>query len=178
MFITSVRLLLATMFFCSIIYPGAVYSFSSLFAKEEQGGSLVYDQNNVLRGSRLVAQNFTMKKYFWPRPSAVDYNASASGGSNLSPANPLIRERALKIIDRLGQEQEVPSDLVIASGSGLDPHISKSAALSQVARVADARGLPEEAVQALIYQQEITIPGDSVLINVLSLNMALDELGS
>ncbi len=92
--------------------------------------------------ARLLAQGFARPEYFWPRPSAVDYNASAAGGSNLSPTNPALRARAEEILARTaGGGKPLPADLVTASGSGLDPHITLEAASYQVQRVAAARGV-------------------------------------
>jgi K+-transporting ATPase ATPase C chain len=129
----------------------------------------------------LLAQNFTRPEYFWPRPSAVDYNASATGGSNLSPTNPAITERASQIIARLqpGEGQLVPAELVLASGGGMDPHITLQAAEFQVPRVAKARNMEELKVRELIRQHTdsptLTVLGGEPLVNVLELNLALDE---
>ena len=129
-----------------------------------------------------IGQKFTDDKYFWGRPSAVDYNAAGSAGSNKGPSNP----DYLKIVqDRIDtflvhnpgiKKEEIPADLVTASGSGLDPHISPASAYVQVKRIATVRDLAEDKVKALVDQHiEKTILGPSV-VNVLKLNVALDNL--
>ena len=133
-------------------------------------------------GSRLVAQGFTRPEYFHPRPSAVDYNAASTGGSNYGPSNPdhlkLVRERldARMALEGVAPAQ-VPSEMVTASGGGLDPHIPPAAAALQAARVARSRGVPLERVQELI-RQHTQGPGLGFLgragVNVLELNLALD----
>ncbi|MER2532434.1 MAG: potassium-transporting ATPase subunit KdpC, partial [Candidatus Competibacter sp.] len=140
-----------------------------------------------LIGSRLIGQNFTDPQYFWGRPSATapqPYNAAASGGSNLGPLNPVLKDavesrvKALRTADP-GNTQPVPIDLVTASASGLDPHISPAAADYQIARVARARGLAPEAVRNLVVQhteaRQWSVFGES-RVNVLELNLALDAL--
>jgi K+-transporting ATPase ATPase C chain len=131
---------------------------------------------------RLIAQNFTRPEYFWPRPSACDYNASATAGSNLSPTNPKITDRAKEIIGRLqpGEGQLVPVDLVLASGGGMDPHITVVAAKFQVPRVATARQLSADQVEELVEQHTdsptLAAFGGEPIVNVLELNLALDLL--
>ena len=137
-------------------------------------------------GSDLIGQPFLDPEYFWGRPSATapfPYNAAASSGSNLGPSNPALREaiqdriEALRAADPLNASP-VPVDLVTASGSGLDPHISPAAADYQVGRVARARGLSEEAVRSLVQKytesRQFGILGEP-RVNVLQLNLALDE---
>jgi K+-transporting ATPase ATPase C chain len=143
-------------------------------------------QDGKAVGSELIGQPFTEPRYFWSRPSATpgyQYNASASSGSNLGPLNPAllnaVRERArdLRAADSLNT-QPLPVDLVTASGSGLDPHISIMAAFFQVPRVARARGLSEEGVRSLLDRhtegRQFGILGEP-RINVLLLNIALDR---
>jgi K+-transporting ATPase ATPase C chain len=135
----------------------------------------------------LIGQYFDKPEYFWSRPSATapfPYNAAASGGSNLGPTNPAlidavkVRVAALRAADP-GNEAPIPVDLVTASGSGLDPHISPAAALYQVKRVARARGLDENTVFALLTQhtegRQFGLLGER-RVNVLQLNLALDAL--
>lgn len=183
--ITSLRLFMLSVVVCCIAYPAAILGFAAVAAPEQRAGSLIRDDAGAVIGSRLIAQSFTRPEYFWPRPSAVDYNASATGGSNLSPTNPLLTERAAGIIDRLHAaagdgELEAPADLVAASGSGLDPHITAAAALFQVPRVAQARGLSAEVVRTLVHQYAdsttLAAFGGEPLVNVLELNIALDNL--
>src|SRR5262249_52313152 len=149
-------------------------------------GSLIEKDGKTI-GSRLIGQPFDDPKYFWSRPSATGphgYNAAASTGSNLGPLNEVL-ENAVK--DRVAdlkradpaQSQPPPVDLVTASGSGLDPHISPAAAFYQVGRVAKARELPEQQVKELV-EQQVELRTFGVLgeprVNVLLLNLALDGL--
>ena len=146
-----------------------------------QGGKAV--------GSELIGQSFTEPGHFWGRPSAtapMPYNASASGGSNLGPTNPALTDTVKARIEALraadpGNTRPVPVDLVTASASGLDPHISPAAAAYQSERVARARGLPVGQVQALV-QQHTDNPWLGLLgeprVNVLALNLALDSLSN
>lgn len=176
----SLRLFALSLAVCSGVCPIAVAFFADMAAPEAALGSLIHDKNGNIVGSRLLAQKFTRPEYFWPRPSVCDYNASATGGSNLSPTNPKITERAKGIVAQLQPgENKVPADLVLASGSGMDPHITLAAALFQAPRVARARALPVERVRDLVHEQtDSTILasfGDPV-VNVLELNLALDAL--
>lgn len=180
-FLTSLRLLLTTVVICSAAYPALLLLFGGVAAPHKAQGSLIVGPNGQVLGSAAVAQSFTRAEYFWPRPSAVAYDASAAGGSNLSPANPLLRERATEILDRLELPAGVdaPPDLLAASGSGIDPHITLDAALLQAPRVAAARGMDESSVRELIQQEAFTLTsvglGDQI-VNVLELNLALDSL--
>lgn len=178
---TSLRLLAFSLIVCSVAYPTVMLGFARVTAFEKAQGSLIRNEQGTIVGSRLLAQNFTRPEYFWPRPSAVDYNASATGGSNLSPTNPKLTEKAREIIERFkpAADQRVPADLVSASGSGMDPHISLSAALFQVPRVATARQLTADRVQEFV-NQHIDSPtlaafGGEPIVNVLELNLALDR---
>ncbi len=174
--IASMRLLVLSQLVCCVAYPAAVWAFARIAVPEKQAGILVQTSDGTIVGSRLIAQSFTRSEYFWPRPSAVDYAADAAGGSNLSPTNPAIAERAEPIIARLegSSERLVPADLVTASGSGLDPHISLAAAEYQIPRVADARGLSEDYVQRLVHEYAEDVPlSGGTLVNVLELNLAV-----
>jgi K+-transporting ATPase ATPase C chain len=179
--INSLRLFLLSILVCSAGYPAVLLGFAAVAAPEKRQGSLIQTEDGTIVGSRLLAQKFARPRYFWPRPSACDYNASATGGSNLSPTNPKITDRAKKIIGQLKPESDelVPADLVAASGGGMDPHISLAAALLQVPRVASARGLPEETVEALVHEHTdgptLAAFGGEPIINVLELNVALDQ---
>ncbi len=169
-----------------LIYPLLVTGIGqALFPKQAAGSLIERDGKRV--GSRLIGQNFTDPKYFWGRPSATGpypNNAAASSGSNLGPLNPALKEavearvKALRAADP-DNARPVPVDLVTASASGLDPHISPAAADYQVTRVARARGLAPETVRNLVVQQtedrQWGIFGEP-RVNVLELNLALDGL--
>jgi len=169
-----------------IAYPLAVTGIAKAAFPQQAAGSLI-EKDGKLIGSRLIGQNFAEPKYFWGRPSATGpqpYNASASSGSNQGPLNPALgdavktRIEALRAADPLNT-RPVPADLVTASGSGLDPHISPAAAEYQVARVARQRNLKVSNVEMLIRKytedRQWGIFGEP-RINVLALNLALDEL--
>jgi len=181
-FKTSLRLFVLSLLVCSMVYPAVTLGFAVLVAPAEREGSLIRNDEGTIVGSRLLAQNFTGPNYFWPRPSACDYDASATGGSNLSPTNPEITERARRIIKHLqpGEEQLVPADLVLASGAGMDPHITLSAANFQVPRVATARNVSAQRLKELILEHTdsptLVLSGAEPIINVLELNLALDNL--
>ncbi|MEW6079636.1 MAG: potassium-transporting ATPase subunit KdpC [Thermodesulfobacteriota bacterium] len=179
--VTSVRIVFVTMAMCCFFYPLVILGLGQTLRPHAANGSLVYNDKGEIVGSELIAQEFSRPGYFWPRPSAVDYNAAAAGGSNWSPTNPAIRDRAMARLDRLGvvPGRPVPADLVAASGSGLDPHITLAAAMYQAERVASARGLSVETVTALLGKQARR-PGGMLfpqpLVNVLLVNMALDGM--
>lgn len=169
-----------------IAYPLVVTGVAQSLFPAQAGGSLILRDGKPV-GSSLIGQNFSDPKHFWGRPSATSpmaYNATASSGSNQGPLNPALtdavkgRVEALRAADP-GNTAPVPVDLVTASASGLDPHISPAAARYQVARVAKARGLAADRVQGLVDQQTETplLPflGESQ-VNVLQLNLALEAL--
>jgi K+-transporting ATPase ATPase C chain len=151
---------------------------------DKANGSLLYVDGKVV-GSELIGQSFTSPGYFHGRPSAVDYNSAESGGTNYGPTSAELMKQVSQRIEQVRRENglppdaPVPADLVLASGSGLDPHISVESAMLQVPRVAIARGLPESEVKALV-EQHIETPQLGFLgqerVNVLKLNLALDEL--
>jgi K+-transporting ATPase ATPase C chain len=178
--LTSLRLLVLSLLVCSAAYPAAILGFAAVAAPDARQGSLLKNKAGTVVGSRLLAQKFTQPQYFWPRPSACDYNASATAGSNLSPTNSKLTERAKEIIGRLqpGEGQRVPADLVSASGGGMDPHITLAAAMFQVPRVAQARNLPEDRVKQLVSAHTdsptLAALGGEPLVNVLEVNLALD----
>jgi K+-transporting ATPase ATPase C chain len=180
-FASSLRITLVTIALCGGLYPLLIRGLAIVAAPELASGSLVRDRNGNVIGSRLIAQAFKRPEYFWPRPSAVNCDASASGGSNLSPAGPEVRQRAVKSVAAFGADAKrpLPADLVTASGSGLDPDITLDAALYQAARVANARRLDRSAVEALVRRQadggRIPLSGEP-LVNVLTLNMKLDAM--
>jgi K+-transporting ATPase ATPase C chain len=167
-----------------VTYPLVVTGAAKALFPYQAGGSLVLQDGKPV-GSALIGQNFADPKHFWGRPSAtgpMPYNATASSGSNQGPLNPALvdavkgRIEALRAADP-GNTAPVPVDLVTASASGLDPHISPAAARYQMQRVAKARGLPVEKVRALV-DQHVELPWLRLLgephVNVLRLNLALD----
>lgn len=179
--LTALRLVGLTIVICVVAYPIGVLAIAAVAVPDARMGSLLTDSEGRVVGSRLVAQSFTRPEYFWPRPSAVDYNAAGAGGSNLSPANPAIRERAEEIISRLALQAEtaVPAELVTASGAGLDPHISYVGAIVQAARVAEARGMSENEVMRFIDDAAESLPladEKAKIVNVLVLNLSLDSM--
>ncbi|MFJ4288558.1 potassium-transporting ATPase subunit KdpC [Cupriavidus sp. NPDC089707] len=169
-----------------LLYPGVITAISKAVLPHQAGGSLIERDGKTL-GSELIGQPFSDPKHFWGRLSAtapMPYNAAASAGSNLGPSNPALTDAARARIDALraadpDNQASVPVDLVTASGSGLDPHISLAAAEYQMARVARLRGLPVEQVKQLIAANTdmplLPVLGDPG-VNVLKLNLALDAI--
>ncbi len=178
--IASVRLVVATMLICVVAYAAVIWSIGQVVTPDTAQGSLVIAPDEQIVGSRLIAQKFTQTRYFWPRPSAVDYNAAAAGGSNNSPTSEDLTKRANDIIPQYGAtpDHPLPAELAAASGAGLDPHIGEGAALYQAQRVADARGLSLNQVEMIIKDHAFA-PGSFLtpdrLVNVLELNLALDK---
>lgn len=169
-----------------LLYPAVVTTAAQLLFPFEANGSLL-QRDDAVQGSRLIGQAFHDPRYFWGRPSATSpapYNAAASSGSNLGPTNPALltaieeRVAALRAADP-GNRAPVPVDLVTASASGLDPHISPAAAAYQAVRVARLRGLPLERVISLVEvhteARALRVLGER-RVNVLALNSALDAL--
>jgi len=168
-----------------LVYPLAVTGLAQLLFPDQANGSLIV-QNGQVIGSTLIGQYFDKPEYFWSRPSATapfPYNAAASGGSNLGPTNRVLietvqaRVAALRAADP-GHDAPIPVDLVTASGSGLDPHISPAAAQYQIGRVARTRGIDETAVRNLVVRhtqgRQFGLLGEP-RVDVLRLNLALDE---
>jgi K+-transporting ATPase ATPase C chain len=182
----SLTMLLILTVLTGLVYPLAVTGLAQLFFPDQANGSLIVHNGKVI-GSKLIGQYFDKPEYFWSRPSATSpfpYNAAASGGSNLGPTNPALieavkaRVAALRAADP-GNDSPIPVDLVTASGSGLDPHISPAAALYQVKRVARARDVDENRIRGLIARhtegRQFGLLGER-RVNVLQLNLALDAL--
>ena len=179
--IGSLKLCFSSIILFSGVYTLLILFFAMACAPDQRDGSLIVDNDGTVRGSRLIGQSFTRPEYFWPRPSAVDYNAAGAGGSNLSPADPRITKRASVFIAQYPSLDGhlIPANLVTTSGSGLDPHITLQAAYLQAKRVARARGVPLETVRSLVDSSgdspALVALGSDPLVNVLLLNLALDQ---
>ena len=179
----AIRLTLVCMVFFMGIYSLLILAGAQLAPGKGKGETV--SVNNKVVGWKLLAQKFTYDKYFSSRPSAVDYNAAGSGGSNKGPSNPDYLKTVQDRIDTFlvhnpGVKKEaIPSDLVTASGAGLDPHISPQGALVQVDRVAKARNISADKIKQLVAQQTegplLGMFGTS-RVNVLQLNIELDKL--
>jgi len=179
----SLRLTIVLIIICAGIFPLVVALAAKMAPGGGKGETIVV--NGKVVGYANVGQKFTQDKYFWSRPSAVDYNAAGSAGSNKGATNP---EYLKTVQDRIDtflvhnpgiKKQAIPAEMVTASGSGLDPDISPASAYIQVKRIAAVRNLPEEKIQSLvaahIEKPLLGILGPSK-INVLKLNVALDEM--
>jgi K+-transporting ATPase ATPase C chain len=168
-----------------VVYPGAVTLVARLVFPGRAAGSLI-ERDGRATGSALIGQPFSDPRYFWGRPSAtgpVEYNGAASSGSNYGPLHPALHERVADRVRALRAADPentapIPIDLVTASGSGLDPHISPEAAAYQAGRVARARGLSADSVAALVERftqgRTLALLGEP-RVNVLLLNLALDR---
>ena len=176
---------LVTLVLFGIVYPLAMTGAANLLFPVEARGSLVRNAKGEVVGSRLIGQQFRQSGYFQGRPSAAGggYDAMASGGSNLGPTSAKLRQRVQAEIERLRSENPdataaIPAELVTTSASGLDPHLSPASALWQAPRVARARGVSVERVQALVSDlvegRDLGFLGEP-RVNVLALNLALDR---
>ncbi|AIL60969.1 potassium-transporting ATPase subunit KdpC [Pseudomonas alkylphenolica] len=160
------------------VYPLVVTGVAQVAFPEQANGSLLRDDQGQVRGSLLIAQAFKGDAWFHARPSAADYATVASGASNLAPSNPALAQRiddsaAQQYIEAQGP---VPLDLLTTSGSGLDPHLSPAAVAYQLPRVAAARQLGTQALQALVEQSTLQPLIGPPVVNVLALNAALERL--
>jgi potassium-transporting ATPase KdpC subunit len=184
-FAIAVRTTVVTLVLTGLLYPLAMTGAAQLLFPSKANGSLVRDEGGRVVGSELIGQAFTDPAYFQPRPSAAGngYDGAASSGSNFGATSAKLKERIVSEMKRLraanpGAPGEIPSDLITASGSGLDPHISPEAALWQVPRIAGARRVDPERVKALVAEhsegREIGIFGEP-RVNVLLINLALDR---
>ncbi|OQP42796.1 potassium-transporting ATPase subunit C [Niastella yeongjuensis] len=182
-FLPSLKLTLVTIILCSICYPLLIALIAKLAPGRGDGEKVMV--NGKVVGYANVGQRFSDDKYFWGRPSAVDYNSAGSGGSNKGPSN---ADYLKTVADRIDsflvhnpqvKKEEIPAELVTASGSGLDPHISPKSARVQIKRIAAIRKLNEDQLVTLV-QQYTEKPLLGLLgpekINVLKLNIALDNL--
>jgi K+-transporting ATPase ATPase C chain len=185
--IQSIRQTILWIIVTGILYPIAITAIAQIAFSDQANGSLVM-RDGKLVGSALLAQQFVGTKYFWPRPSAATYGTGPTGlnagsGSNLGPTSAQLQTnvranaKALRDAQKLPADAPVPADLVFASASGVDPHISPEAARFQAGRVADARGMKKDQVDALV-EKFVEPPQWGFLgqarVNVLLLNLALD----
>jgi K+-transporting ATPase ATPase C chain len=179
----SLKLTAVLIIICSVLYPLLIAGI----AKTSPGGGNgeTIEVNGKVVGYANIGQKFTADKYFWSRPSAVNYNAAGSGGSNKGPSNPDYLKDVHSRIDSFMvhnpgiKKEQIPADMVTASGSGLDPDISRQAAMVQVKRIAKTRNISEEKINQLV-ESKIETPLIGLFgpekINVLKLNVALDQL--
>jgi K+-transporting ATPase ATPase C chain len=179
MTLQAIRMLVVMTVITGVAYPLLVTGIAQVAFKSEANGSLIEKDGKIV-GSSLIGQPFSDPKYFWGRPSATSpmpYNGAASSGSNQGPTNPALKEAVEGRIKDHGGKTPIPADLVTASGSGLDPHISPAAARYQIARVSKARNIPEQKLRQLVDQhtegRQLGILGEP-RVNVLPLNLALD----
>jgi potassium-transporting ATPase KdpC subunit len=182
-FVIAVRMTIATTILLGIVYPLIVTGLAQTLFRENANGQLI-ERRGVIVGSRLIGQPFLGPGYFHSRPSAAGetgYDATSSGGSNLGPTNQKLIDRVKGDVARLQSENPgapIPVDLVTASGSGLDPHISLAAVEFQVARISRERRISEADLRALIEahtsRPQLGLLGES-RVNVLELNLALDD---
>jgi len=168
------------------VFPVVVWGAGQLLWRDKANGSLLVDRDGTIRGSALLAQNFASAKYFHPRPSAAGtgYDATSSSGTNFGPTSQKLADSVKAAVagyraeNNLAADAAVPADAVTSSGSGLDPHISLANAALQAPRVAQARGLPLEKVQAAIAAntaaRDLGVLGEAG-VNVLLVNRALDQ---
>ncbi len=182
----ALKVFAATAILTGIIYPLLITAVSQLAFNKQANGSLITNSGS-LEGSELIAQKFDQGRYFWSRPSAVDYNTLSSGGSNLSATSKQLKDQITERVKTIlkanptKKTSEIPSDLLYASGSGLDPHISPAAALFQIDRILKARMLDIskkadiiELINIMTENRDLKLFGEQ-RINVLKLNLALDD---
>lgn len=187
--IISIKIFAVLTVLCGIIYPLFITGIAQLVFPAKANGSLIVQETKVI-GSELIGQKFDSIIYFSLRPSATDYNTLPSGGSNLGPTSSklkqMLADRSAQFtrINQLSGSETIPSEMLMASASGLDPHISPKAAMLQVGRIAKARQFNEQQRQQLekIIADQTEAPQFSFLgetrINVLKLNLALDRLNN
>ena len=182
----ALRVTGVTIVLTGLIYPLVMTGLSKALFRDKANGSVATDDKGQVVGSELIGQSFERAGYFQPRPSAAGdkgYDATSSGGSNLGPTSKKLRDRVTESVARLRRENPdapsaIPAELVTASASGLDPHLSPAGAMWQVPRVAKARGVAQDRVRALVEanleSRDLGFLGEP-RVNVLALNLALDR---
>jgi len=181
----AILMLIIFTIICGGIYPAVVTGVAYAVFPKQAKGSFITDSSGKELGSTLIGQPFSDAKYFWPRPSATSdfgFNAMASGGSNAGPTNPAYLQTVgdrVKSLRVTGVAGNVPADLVQASASGLDPHVTPESALLQVPRIAKARGVSEDTLTKAVAQategRQLGFLGEP-RVNVLALNLSLDSM--
>lgn len=174
------KLTAVTLVLFAVIYPLAIYGIAQIAPNQGKGETI--SVNGKVVGYQKIGQKFDKSNYFWGRPSAVDYNAAGSAGSNKGASNAeylaLVQKRidTFLVVHPYLKKSEIPADMVTASGSGLDPNVSPQSALIQVKRVAKERKLDESKVKTLVESKINTAVVGPETVNVLELNIALDQL--
>ena len=180
----AIRLTIVSLILVSVLYPLLIWGFAQFIGPAQGKAELMYREGKPV-GAAIIGQTFSEDKYFWGRPSAVDYNAAGSAGSNKGPSNPdylaLVQSRidSFLVHNPYVAKKDIPAELVTASGSGLDPDLSPAAAKIQVARISVARNIPAQQLYDLIEQNtQAPLLGlfGPATVNVLALNIALDQL--
>lgn len=184
-FLNNLKMFLWLSFITGIVYPLLITGLAQLILKPQAEGNFILKKNKVI-GSSLIGQKFESNHYFWGRPSAVDYNPLPSGGSNFGPTSMALKtavEERKQKIEKWSKKMSIPSELLFASGSGLDPHITPKTALFQVDRIVQARAVHSQNAKEVITNliSKFTEPRTfgflgEPRVNVLKLNLALDEL--
>lgn len=182
--ITALKVFLLFAILTGIIYPLSITAIAQITMPHQANGSLI-KANGIIIGSKLIGQNFDKPEYFHSRPSAVNYAADGSGGSNLGPSSKKLmnqvqdRINLVRAENNIPVDKTIPADMILTSASGLDPHISLQNALLQVSRVAKERNLPEAKLKELVKKSTdhdfIGLWGQAG-VNVLKLNLELDKL--
>lgn len=182
--IISIKIMTFFTVLCGLAYPLIITGIGQLLLPDQANGSLLKIDGQLI-GSKMIGQSFEKREYFWPRPSAVEFNTLPSGGSNLGPTSEALKvvvsERRARLIKSNPESGEPPKHLLFASSSGLDPHISLEAAFYQIYRVAKVRSLEVSKVKAVVLDninsRQFGFLGEET-VNVLELNIALDKITS